>query len=103
MSDNSHDQAHEDHTGPVKTPKQMLMLSFASFVIPVFIIIGLVYYVTLANKTAPGGDTERTVAERIQKVGTVEIRDANRPMKAGQEGLQSAMCCLPRRWARWSS
>ena len=91
MSDNSHDQAHEDHTGPVKTPKQMLMLSFASFVIPVFIIIGLVYYVTLANKTAPGGDTERTVAERIQKVGTVEIRDANRPMKAGQE-VYKAQC-----------
>jgi hypothetical protein len=42
MSDKSHDQAHEDHTGPVKTPKQMLMLSFASFIIPVFIIIGLV-------------------------------------------------------------
>jgi len=91
MSDNSHDQAHEDHTGPVKTPKQMLMLSFASFVIPVFIIIGLVYYVTLANKTAPGSDTERTVAERIQKVGTVEIRDANRPMKAGQE-VYKAQC-----------
>ena len=91
MSDNSHDQAHEDHTGPVKTPKQMLMLSFASFIIPVFIIIGLVYYVTSANKTAPGGDTERTVAERIQKVGVVEVRDANRPMKAGQE-VYKAQC-----------
>jgi cytochrome c5 len=91
MSDNSPDHAHEDHTGPVKTPKQMLILSFASFVIPVFIIIGLVYYVTLANKTAPGGDTERSVAERIQKVGAVEIRDANRPMKAGQE-VYKAQC-----------
>jgi len=85
MSENSHDQAHEDHTGPVKTPKQMLMLSFASFIIPVFVIIGLVYYVTSANKTAPGGDTERAVAERIQKVGFVEIRDANRPLKTGEE------------------
>jgi len=91
MSDNSHDQAHEDHTGPVKTPKQMLMLSFASFVIPVFIIIGLVYYVTSANKTAPGGDTERAVSERIQKVGTVEIRDANRPLKAGED-VYKAQC-----------
>lgn len=91
MSDNSHDQAHEDHTGPVKTPKQMLMLSFASFIIPVFIIIGLVYYVTSANKTAPGGDTERAIAERIQKVGMVEVRDANRPMKAGQE-VYKAQC-----------
>ena len=91
MSDNSHDQAHEDHTGPVKTPKQMLMLSFASFIIPVFIIIGLVYYVTSGNKTAPGGDTERAVAQRIQKIGMVEVRDANRPMKAGQE-VYKAQC-----------
>ncbi len=91
MSDKSHDQAHEDHTGPVKNPKQMLMLSFASFIIPVFIIIGLVYYVTSANKTAPGSDTERSVAERIQKVGMVEVRDANRPMKAGQE-VYKAQC-----------
>jgi len=91
MSDNSHDQAHEDHTGPVKTPKQMLLLSFASFVIPVFIIIGLVYYVTSANKTAPGSDTERSVAQRIQKVGMVEIRDANRPAKAGEE-VYKAQC-----------
>ncbi len=91
MSDNSHDQAHEDHTGPVKTPKQMLMLSFASFIIPVFIIIGLVFYVTSANKTAPGGDTERAVAERIQKVGSVEIRDANRPLKSGED-VYKAQC-----------
>jgi cytochrome c5 len=50
-----------------------------------------VYYVTSANKTAPGGDTERAVSERIQKVGTVEIRDANRPLKAGED-VYKAQC-----------
>ncbi len=91
MSDNSHDQ-HEDHTGPVKTPKQMLLLSLASFVIPVFIIIGLVFYVTSSNKPAAGAvDTEKATALRIQKVGTVEIRDANRPLKAGAE-VYKAQC-----------
>ncbi|PUE15347.1 cytochrome c5 family protein [Limnohabitans sp. MMS-10A-160] len=91
MSDNSHDQ-HEAHTGPVKTPKQMLLLSLASFIIPVFIIIGLVFYVTSANKEAPGAsDAERSVAERIQKIGTVEVRDANRPLKAGEE-VYKAQC-----------
>ncbi len=91
MSDNSHDQ-HEAHTGPVKTPKQMLLLSLASFIIPVFIIIGLVFYVTSANKTAPGAsDSEKSVAQRIQKVGAVEIRDANRPLKAGEE-VYKAQC-----------
>ena len=91
MSNNSHDQ-HEAHTGPVKTPKQMLMLSIASFVIPVFIIIGLVFYVTSANKNAPGSsDAERAVAQRIQKVGSVEVRDANRPLKAAEE-VYKAQC-----------
>jgi len=91
MSDNSHDH-HEAHTGPVKTPKQMLLLSFASFIIPVFIIIGLVFYVTSANKTAPGSsDIEKSVAQRIQKVGTVEVRDANRPLKSGED-VYKAQC-----------
>ncbi len=91
MSDNSHDQ-HEAHTGPVKTPKQMLLLSLASFIIPVFIIIGLVFYVTSANKPAAGAvDTEKATAQRIQKIGMVEVRDANRPLKAGEE-VYKAQC-----------
>ncbi|MEN9377834.1 MAG: hypothetical protein RL710_2991 [Pseudomonadota bacterium] len=88
---NSHDQ-HEAHTGPIKSPKQLVWASIAAFVVPVFIIIGLVFYVTSANKEAPGaGDAERALAERIQKVGTVEVRDANRPLKAGEE-VYKAQC-----------
>ena len=83
MSDHSHD---EDHTGPIKTPKQLLLAVFYSFVLPVFIIIGLVYFVTSGNKPAAGSvDPERATAERIQKVGMVEIRDANRELKAGAD------------------
>jgi cytochrome c5 len=85
MSDNTHDEAH---TGPIKNPKQLLLAVFMSFVVPVFAIIGLVYYVGSANKPAPGvsaDDMNRAVAERIQKVGSVEIRDANRPLKSGEE------------------
>jgi len=87
MSDHSQNVAHEEeHTGPVKNPKQLLMAVFFSFVIPIFVIIGLVYYVTAANKPAAGVvNTEKSVSERIQKVGSVEVRDANRPMKTGEE------------------
>ena len=100
-------QHEEDHTGPVKTPKQMLQLVFFSFVLPIFMIIGLVYYVVndpkpagisaTADKSqmALGGltDSERTKAleVRIQKVGKVEIRDADRPLKAGEE-VYKAQC-----------
>lgn len=93
MSANDHTTAHEEaHTGPIKTPKQLLAAVFFSFVIPIFGIIGLVYYVTSANKTAPGAlDTEKAVAQRIQKIGAVEIRDANRPLKSGEE-VYKAQC-----------
>jgi len=78
--------AHEGHSGPIKTPQQLLLAVFYSFVVPVFIIIGLVYYVTSNSKPAAGAvNMERAVAERIQKVGTVEIRDANRVLKTGEE------------------
>ncbi len=104
MSDSNHEEAH---TGPIKTPKQLLVAAFFSFVAPVFIIIGLVYYVVSDSKPAGsaqaeryalGGitaqDMERGVAQRLSKVGTVEIRDATRALKAGEEVFkaQCAAC-----------
>ena len=92
MSDNTHD---EGHSSPIKPPKQLFWVSMAAFVLPVFIIIGLVAYVTSGNKTAPGAsDMERAIALRLQKVGTVEIRDANRPLASGEEvyKTQCAAC-----------
>ena len=87
MSAHDNHTAHEEeHTGPVKTPKQFLLMAFFSFVIPIFAIIGLVYYVTSANMPAMGaGNMEKSIADRILKVGSVEIRDANRPLKAGAD------------------
>ena len=95
MSDSTQEEAH---TGPIKTPKQLLWTAFFAFVAPVVIIIGLVAYVTAESKPAGSGqaerfalggitaqDQERGVAQRLQKVGTVEIRDANRALKTGEE------------------
>jgi len=86
------DHAHEHHTGPIKTPTQLLWTSFFAFVAPIFIIIGLVYYVVSANKPAAGAvDMEQAIAQRIQRVGTVELRDANRPLASG-ESVYTAQC-----------
>jgi cytochrome c5 len=80
------DQHEEAHTGPIKTPKQVMWAAVFAFVVPVAIIIGLVSYVTSGKKPAAGAtNMEKAVAERIQKVGRVEIRDANRPLKSGEE------------------
>ena len=93
MSDNHHEEAH---TGPIKTPKQPLVAGFLSFVVPIFAIIGLVLYVSSSNKPAPGASNpEKALAERIQKVGMVEVRDANRPLRAGEE-VYRANVPLPR-------
>ena len=99
MSDKSPATAHEeDHTGPIKNPKQLLQAVFLSFVVPIFIIIGLVYFVVSGFKPAGTSDSasmtlsgvteqarEKALAERLQKVGVVEIRDANREMKTGEQ------------------
>lgn len=95
MSDSQHE---EDHSGPIKTPKQLLLAVFFSFVAPVFAIIALVFYVTTAYKPAEGAaNPEKALSERIQKVGMVEIRDANRPLKAGEEVFkaQCTACHTP--------
>lgn len=86
------DHAHDSHTGPIKTPAQLLWTSFFAFVAPIFIIIGLVYYVTSDNKPAAGAvDPELATAQRIQRVGSIELRDANRPLQAGA-AVYTAQC-----------
>jgi len=108
MSDTSHQTvetgSHEAHTGPITNPKQLLVAVFFSFVVPVFAIIGLVYFVVSgflpagtsdASSMSLGGVTQesrdKAVAARLQKVGTVEVRDANRPLRGGEE-VYKAVC-----------
>jgi cytochrome c5 len=76
MSDNHHEEAH---TGPIKTPKQLLLAVAYSFILPVFIIIGLVYYVTSDNKPQAGS------TNAPESVGSVEIKSANAEPRSGEE------------------
>jgi cytochrome c5 len=73
----------------------LLLTVFFSFVAPIFIIIGLVLYVTSDKKPEAGAvNMEKAIAMRIQKIGSVEIRDANRELKSGEEVFkaQCAAC-----------
>ena len=87
MNDKSPATASDEaHSGPIKTPKQMLLAVTYSFVVPIFAIIGLVYYVTMGNKpAATEANSEQAVTARIQKIGSIEIRDVNRPLRSGEE------------------
>ena len=98
MSADPHYQATQDaHTGPIKNPKQLLLAVGISFIVPILIIVGLVMYVVSGDK--PSGvavgdnmslygvskdNRDREVSERLRRVGAIEIRDANRPLAAGE-------------------
>jgi len=80
------DTPDDAHTGAIKNPKQFLTSTILAFVVPIFIIIGLVVFVTSGTKPMTGvANPELAIAQRIQKIGNVEVRDANRPLRAGEE------------------
>ncbi|MGJ7486145.1 c-type cytochrome [Variovorax sp. LT2P21] len=105
MSADPHYQATEEaHTGPIKNPKQLLLAVFFSFIAPIAIIVGLVAFVV--SGTRPSGTAEgdnmalygvskdardRELADRLKKVGAIEIRDANRALAAG-DAVFKAQC-----------
>lgn len=105
MSADPHSQATEEaHTGPIKSPKQLLLAVFFSFIAPIAIIMGLVSFVV--SGTRPSGTAEgdnmalygvskdardRELADRLKKVGAIEIRDANRALAAG-DAVFKAQC-----------
>jgi cytochrome c5 len=79
-------EEHSDDHNPIKTPTQFMYTVLLSFILPIFVIIGLVYYVSSDNKTAAGSDLNDVgVQARIEKVGFAEVRDANRVLKTGEE------------------
>ena len=92
MSDPQHTpDSHNDgpHEGPIKTPKQLIGAVLASFIVPIIAIVLLVNYVDLGNKAGAGSDglEAEAVAKRLQRVGSVEIRDASAPavMRTGEQ------------------
>ena len=76
-SDPSHDLPHE---GPIKTPKQLIVTVAASFIVPIVVIVMLVNYVDIGNKTGAGGTglSPEAVALRIQPVRTATGAEASR-------------------------
>ena len=85
-----HDAPHE---GPIKTPKQLILAVFFSFVIPIAAIVLLVIYVTTSYRPAAGTQSleAEAVGRRILPVGHVEIKDASDPasLKSGEQVFQA--------------
>lgn len=88
----THDGPHE---GPIRTPKQLIWAVVASFVLPVLIIILLANFVAFGGKAGAGSDSmgEEAVLRRIQRVGSIELRDLANPGPARTgEQVYSSVC-----------
>lgn len=68
------DKNEETNHGLIKTPSQTLLAAGLGFLVPVFVILGLVYYYSSSTLTAAGGNNSaESVDQRIQKVGHAVI------------------------------
>ena len=95
MSDASHSHDEENHEGPIKTPKQLIVTIFLSFVVPVIAIVMLASYVTDDKRPSAGSDglTPESIARRIAPVGAVTVKDVTNPAswKTGEQ-VFAAQC-----------
>jgi cytochrome c5 len=99
MASSTHDTSHAlPHEGPIKTPKQLIVAVLFAFVVPIIAIILLVTYVTSENKPSAGSEGlgAQAVARRIERVGSVQIKDVSEPgaLKTGEQvyNTQCAAC-----------
>lgn len=85
----------DSHDTPIKTPKQLLYVVIAAFLVPILIIVLLVMNVTGKKKEAAGSEAfgDRAVAERLAPVARAVYTDPNAPkvLKTGEE-VYKAVC-----------
>lgn len=90
--------AHEESA--IRTPKQLVAAVLAGFLVPIICIVLLVQYVTNAQKTGAGSDSQHPemIAARIRPVADdgFTFRDASapRPLLGGEEVFKTtcAVC-----------
>ncbi len=84
----------EEHSSPIKTPKQLITVIVLSFLVPIVLIVMLSQLVTTGINTGKDHPalSDTAVAARLKPVGTVEIVDPNAPKveKSGKELVEAA-------------
>lgn len=92
----SNEQDHvEEHSSPIKTPRQLIVTIVLSFIVPIVVIILLVNLVVSGTQVGAGSDTlsEDATNKRIAPVAGFELVDANAPRvyKTGEQ-VFAAVC-----------
>ena len=72
---------------------QVFSSTMKAFVLPVVVVLGLIAYLaaSLRPDVVTSSNEPEAIAARIQKVGAVEIKDANRAARSGEE-VYKAQC-----------
>jgi cytochrome c5 len=83
----------EEHSSPIKTPKQLIIVVVLSFVVPIAVIVMLSQLVTGSGaftKNNPGMSDE-AIAKRLKPVGEVRVSDPNAPKveKSGKQVVEA--------------
>jgi cytochrome c5 len=73
----------EEHSSPIKTPKQLIAVVFLSFAVPIALIVMLAQLVTSGAPTGKDnpGLTDAAIAKRLKPAGDVVV-DASQPTPA---------------------
>src|SRR5688572_1743735 len=85
----------EEHSSPIRTPKQLITVVLLAFLVPIVLIATLAYLLTngLDRSKDNPVQAEEAIARRIKPVGVVEVVDANAPKveKTGPQVVE-AVC-----------
>jgi cytochrome c5 len=91
----SNEQHSEEHSSPIKTPKQLAVTIVLAFIVPVIVLIMLANMVTFGGKSGAGSEahTKVSIDERIAPVAKFELVDATAPrvFKTGEQ-VFAAVC-----------
>jgi cytochrome c5 len=88
---------HNEHESAIKTPKQLIAAVFASFAVPILLIVLLVQFVTSDKLTGAGSQSQApdAIASRIRPVADegYTLKDANAPkvLQSG-EAIYTSTC-----------
>ena len=82
----------EAHPGALKIPNQLLTSTIWAVTAPIAVVIGVVAFIASgSNPVSDASVQEKAVAERIQKIGIVQVREARKGLQSG-EAVYQAQC-----------
>ncbi len=86
--------SNDEHELIIKSPKQLIYVVIAAFLIPIVVILLLVSYVNSASKPHAGTDamSDQAIKQRLAPVAQIAFEDASAPkiLKTGLEVYQLA-------------